>query len=225
MIFNLFRKNKKDDKVKNIAITMKTDWSVLTYSEFEQLMQIAEANIPEQYKTTHLISILTGLSIEEIEKLPIKIYKSLSNALVFLNKQPNEVKHKNEYTVNGRKYIVMAEVDKIITAQFLDYTNYSKEERVSTIKMTSCFLVPEGHSYGDGYDLNQVLFDIGCMKFEDVKALAFFLQHQYAAYLLISNDFIDRQMKKMGVPKKERKKSLRHLNNMARSLLYSSSSK
>lgn len=206
-------------------ITIKNSWESITYSEFEQLIQIAEANIPEQYKTTHLISILSGVSVDEIEQLPIPTYMKLTSALTFLNDQPKEIKHKNEYEVNGHKYILQAEVDKICTAQFLDYTNYSKEERVSTIKMASCFLIPEGHKYGDGYDINQVWFDIGCMNFLDVKALAFFLQLQYAAYLLISKDYIDRQMKKMGVPKKKRRESLHHLNNMAQSLLSSNLSK
>ena len=140
-------------------------------------------------------------------------------ALAFLNDTPPEVKHKNEYTVNGRKYIVQAEVDKICTAQFLDYTGYSKENPVSTTKMASCFLVPEGHKYGDGYNIEQVWFDISCMNFLDVKAISFFLQTQYAAYLLISNDSINRMMKKMGVPKKKRKETMAHLNSMARSLL------
>jgi hypothetical protein len=200
-------------------ITIKNSWESLTFAEFEQLIQISDAEIPETYKTAHLISILTGLSVDEVESLPIPIYMKLTPALAFLNTTPPEIKHKNEYTVNGRKYIVHAEVDKICTAQFLDYTGYGKDKPVSTTKMASCFLVPEGHKYGDGYDIAQVWFDIGCMNFLDVKALSFFLQHQYAAYLLISNDYINRMMKKMKVPKKKRQESLRHLNNMARSLL------
>lgn len=204
-------------------ITMKTSWEGITYSEFEQLIQIADANIPENYKTTHLISILTGLSVEDVEALPIKIFMKLASGLAFMNDKPKEVKHKESYEVNGRKYIVQAQVDRICTAQFLDFTNYGKEKPTSTAKLASCFLIPEGHKYGDGYDLNQVIYDIGCMQFQDVKALSFFLQLQYAAYLLISNDSINRMMRKMGVPKKKRKESLAHLNSMARSLLSSSS--
>ena len=204
-------------------ITLKNSWESITYFEFEQLAQISEADIPENYKTTHILSILTGESIEDIENLPITIFMKLSRELSFLNEQPKTVPHKNEYEVNGRKYILQAEVDKICTAQFLDYNNYSKEENPSTTKIASCFLVPEGHSYGDGYDINQVMFDIGCMPFQDVNSIAFFLQIQYAAYILISRDYIDRQMKKLKVPKKKRRESLTHLNNMARSLLSSNS--
>jgi hypothetical protein len=200
-------------------IQMKTAWESINFNEFEQLIQIAEANIPEHYKTSHLISILTGLSIEEIEELPITIYTKLASGLGFMNYTPKEVKHKDEYEVNGRVYEVHAEVDKICTAQFLDYTTYIKEEQQSLRKLTSCFLIPKGHKYGDGYDVNQVLYDIGCMNFMDVKALSFFLQLQYAAYLLISIDSMERQMKKMGMPKKKRKESLRHLRNMVQSLL------
>ena len=202
-------------------IKIKTSWESITYAEFEQLMQIADADIPEQYKTSHLISVLTGEDINTIEELPIKTYLQLANVLSFMNEQPKDIPHKDEYVVNGRKYLVQAEVDKICTAQFLDYTNYSKEEKVSNIKLASCFLVPEGHKYGDGYDLKQVWFDIGRMNFMDLKALAFFLQLQYATYLLISTDFTDQRMKKMGISKKKRREVITHLNSMVRSLLSS----
>ena len=92
-------------------IQMKTSWESINFNEFEQLIQIAEANIPEHYKTSHLISILTGLSIEEIEDLPITVYTKLASHLTFMNETPNEVKHQTEYEVNGRVYEVHAEVD------------------------------------------------------------------------------------------------------------------
>lgn len=204
-------------------IKIKNSWESLTYGEYMQLVQIGEANIPENYKTTHLLSILTGESVEDLESLQITTFMKLLPHLQFLNEKPKDVEHKNEYEVNGRKYIVQADVDKICTAQFLDYSSYIKEKYdtngPNTVKLASCFLVPEGHKYGDGYDVNQVWNDITDMSFLDVKALAFFLQLQYASYILISNDCIDRQMKKMGIPKKKRRESITHLNNMARSLL------
>lgn len=208
----------KMDKIK-----IKNSWESLTYGDYMQLVQIGEANIPENYKTTHLLSILTGEKVEDLESLQITTFMKLLPHLQFLNEKPKDIEHKNEYEVNGRKYIVQADVDKICTAQFLDYSSYIKEKYdtsgPNTVKLTSCFLVPEGHKYGDGYDINQVWNDINDMSFLDVKALAFFLQLQYAAYILISNDCIDRQMKKMGIPKKKRRESLIHLNSMARSLL------
>lgn len=207
-----------DNKIK-----IKNSWEALTYGDYMQLVQIGEADIPENYKTTHLLSILTGEKVEDLESLQITTFMKLVPHLRFLNEKPKDIKHKSEYEVNGRKYIVQADVDKICTAQFLDYSSYIKEKYdtngPNTIKLASCFLIPEGHKYGDGYDINQVWNDINDMSFLDVKALAFFLQLQYAAYILISNDCIDRQMKKMGIPKKKRRESLIHLNSMARSLL------
>lgn len=204
-------------------ITIKNSWESLTYGDYMQLVQIGEADIPENYKTTHLLSILTGEKVEDLESLQITTFMKLVPHLQFLNEKPKDIKHKSGYEVNGRKYIVQADVDKICTAQFLDYSSYIKEKYdtngPNTVKLASCFLIPEGHKYGDGYDINQVWNDINDMSFLDVKALAFFLQLQYAAYILISNDCIDRQMKKMGISKKKRRESLIHLNNMARSLL------
>ena len=204
-------------------ITLKNSWELLTYSDFEQLVQIGEANIPDHYRTTHILSVLTGEDVEYIEDLPVTVFMKLASQLAFLNDKPKATPHKNEYEVNGRKYILKAEVDKICTAQFLDYGNYIKEENPSTVKLASCFLIPEGHTYGDGYDINQVLSDIRCMTFQDVNSIAFFLQTQYAAYMLISIDSMERQMKKMKIPKKKRQESLIPLRSMVQSLLSSNS--
>ena len=164
----------KMDKIK-----IKNSWESLTYGDYMQLVQIGEANIPENYKTTHLLSILTGEKVEDLESLQITTFMKLLPHLQFLNEKPKDIEHKNEYEVNGRKYIVQADVDKICTAQFLDYSSYIKEKYdtsgPNTVKLASCFLVPEGHKYGDGYDINQVWNDINDMSFLDVKALAFFL--------------------------------------------------
>lgn len=200
-------------------ISIKNNWDSITYSEFEQLVQILASDIPEHYKTVNLISLLSGWSIDELEDLPVTVFQSLIPALDFLNEMPKEIKHKNEYEVNGRKYILQADVDKICTAQFLDYTNYVKEENISVTKLASVFLIPEGCKYGEGYDINQVIYDIGCMHFLDVKAVAFFLQLQYAAYLQIMITSLEGKMKKMKLPKKEINKTLTPLKRMVRSLL------
>lgn len=200
---------------------MKTAWEQLTYFEFEQIAQIAAAEIPESYKTVHLLSILTGESVDDLESLPISQFIKLTKHLKFLDEEPQQIKHKNEYKVNGRKYILQADVDKINTAQYLDYTTYIREGDTSTIKLASCFLIPEGHQYGDGYSTERVLNDIGCMSFLDVRALAFFLQHQYAAYILILVDSMEREMKKKRIRKSEIRKATAHWRNMARSLLSS----
>lgn len=203
-------------------ITIKNGWSSITYREFEELTQILSADIPEDYRVVNVISILTGLTVEEIEALPVTTFQRFLPHIEFLKTMPEEAKHKDEYEVNGRKYILCAYVPMITTAQYLDYTNYMKEDK-DIIKLTSCFLIPEGHDYNDGYNMEQVWNDIYDMNFNDVRAMAFFLQIQYAALMSISADSLRKQMKKLKMKKKQIREATAPLNSMVSSLLSSKS--
>lgn len=204
-----------------MEIKIKNNWNEITWNEYEQIEQILNADIPSDYKTVHLVSILTGLSIEEVENLPITQFQRLLPALEFIKKQPKTHHHKFEYIVNGREYIFRGKLDEITTAQYIDYRAQMTEEDKDVVNLFACFLIPKGHDYNDGYDMNQVKSDIGDMNWLDVRAAAFFFRLQLATYILILKSSLRKTLKKAKATKKERKQVEESLNNMAYCLLYS----
>lgn len=205
-----------DEKKTNI-INMVDSWEDMSINQFIILNQTIQADIPETYKTVNIISILTGLSVEEVERIPITVFAKLKNQLDFLNTEIPKVKHKDKYNLNGRIYTLNADISSITTAQYIDYQTYIKEN--NPIQMMSLWLIPEGHQYNDGYSMEQVLLDIQDMCFLDVQSVAFFLQLQFATYILIMRDYFKKEMKKSKMDKKDIKKLATHFNNMASSLL------
>lgn len=205
-----------DEKKTNI-INMVDSWDDMSINQFIILNQTIQADIPETYKTVNIISILTGLSVEEVERIPITVFAKLKNQLDFLNTEIPKVKHKDKYNLNGRIYTLNADISSITTAQYIDYQTYIKEN--NPIQMMSLWLIPEGHQYNDGYSMEQVLLDIQDMCFLDVQSIAFFLQLQFATYILIMRDYFKKEMKKSKMDKKDIKKLATHFNNMASSLL------
>lgn len=205
-----------DEKKTNI-INMVDSWEDMSINQFIILNQTIQADIPETYKTVNIISILTGLSVEEVERIPITVFAKLKNQLDFLNTEIPKVKHKDKYNLNGRIYTLNADISSITTAQYIDYQTYIKEN--NPIQMMSLWLIPEGHQYNDGYSMEQVLLDIQDMCFLDVQSIAFFLQLQFATYILIMRDYFKKEMKKSKMGKKDIKKLVTHFNNMASSLL------
>lgn len=206
-----------------MKITIKNSWDSLSWKEYEQIEQIINADIPSDYKAVHLISILTGLEIEQIESLPITEIQKLIPALEFLKSEPETHKHKFEYTVNGRDYIFRGKLDEISTAQYIDYRTYMSEENKDIVKLFSCFLIPKGHEYNDGYDIEQVKSDIEDMCWLDVRAAAFFFRIQLAAYILILKSSLQKTLKGTPATKEQRKEVEASLNSMVYSLLYSRS--
>ena len=215
---------------KNNTITIKNNWEELTLNEVTTISSILSADVPEEMKTIEVIAILTGEDRNEIENLPIFTFRKLANHLDFLNNPPEQAQlHKDYYEVNGRRYILQADIPTITAAQYIDYCNFSKEEPLDQRHLISCFLIPEGHSYNDGYDINQVWDDMGDLLFVDFQAIAFFLRRQYGLFTIVTLDYLDREAKKMKHLKKRERKSLRdqlhQLQNMVYSLTFSRSLK
>lgn len=209
-------------------ITIKNNWDDITWKEYEQIEQILNTDIPSDYKAVHLVSVLTGKSVEELEMLPISQFQKFLPALEFLQTEPETHTHQFEYTINGREYDFRGKIDEITTAMYIDYRAYMNEEDKDVIKLMSVFMIPKGHDYNDGYDMEQVMSDIGDMCWLDMRAAAFFFRVWLAAYTVILKSSLAKTMKKTMKgktlkEKKEIKKQIQELeesfNNSASSLL------
>lgn len=200
-------------------IRIKTSWEAITLKEYEQIEQILKSDIPVDYKAVNLLSVLSGEEVGLFENLPLHQFSKLTKLLNFLTVEMPEVKVKDSYEINGRKYVVKADIPSISTAQYIDYQTYMKEKPVDLQKVISVFLIPEGHSYNDGYKIEEVLADIHDMRIMDVQALGFFIQKQSALFIIVTRDYLSHQMKKMKIPMVKIQEDLEPLNSLALSLL------
>lgn len=206
-----------------MILNIKSNWDEITWNEYEQIEQIINTDIPMDYKAVHLISVLTGESIDTIENLPVTEFQKLLPVLDFIKDKPKLRSHQLEYIINGRHYEFKGQLTDIVTAQYIDYRACMIEEEKDIVKIFSCFLIPKGHNYNDGYDIEQVKSDIGDMCWLDVRAAAFFFRIQLAAFILISKSSLLKTMKSMKLTKNQRKQVEEYLNNTVYCLLYSKS--
>lgn len=199
-----------------MEITIKNNWDDITWKEYEQIEQILNTNIPSDYKAVHLVSVLTGKSVEELELLPISQFQKFLPALEFLQTEPETHTHQFEYIINGREYDFKGKIDELTTAQYIDYRAYMDEEDKDVIKLMSVFLIPKGHDYNDGYDMEQVMSDIGDMCWLDVRAAAFFFRAWLAAYILILKSSLQKTLKKTmkGKTLKEKKEIKKQMQEL-----------
>ena len=204
-----------------MKIKIKKSWDSITWREYEQLEQIMSSDIPSDYKAVHLVALLTGLDVETIENLPIAEFQKFLPALEFLQTEPETHKHQFEYTVNGREYAFRGKLDEITTAQYIDYRAYMQEENKDVVKLMSVFMIPKGHDYNDGYDMEQVQSDIGDMCWLDVRAASFFFRLQLATYTLILRQYLTKTMREAKATKKQIKQMEASLNSTAYCLLSS----
>lgn len=182
-IFNLFNRKKE---------LKKATWEDITLGMFYKIRDILACT--DEFTIPNLIEL-----IYKVDVTNLSITKTSQYDISFLEKElpTKNVKLKDTYILNGRKYSSNINLTEVTTAQFIDFTNYSKEKDARYEKLLSVFVVPKGHRYNDGYDLMEVQDDILQMPIADVQSLAFFMIEQFRAFAIIFQHYLMEEASKM----------------------------
>ena len=132
---------------------------MLTWNDiiYRQLLDIREAaNIEDESERVY--AIMEAVFGESVLDLDLKDFALKCKEIEFLQKEiPNDL-HVKDIKVNGREYYFDGLLGNITTAQYIDFQNYQKNN--DEYKTFSVFIIPKGHKYNDGYDMDQVFNDI-----------------------------------------------------------------
>ena len=163
-ILKIFSRNKK------------ATWDDITLEKFYQLNGLGKD--PDIYD---VIDIVYGIKSREI---PVsELYKY---SVAFLNKECPRRSIKKHYTLNGVKYNANFDITKITTAQFVDFRNYAINGAKIEDVLSVC-LIPEGHSYNDGYDIIKLKVDCLQMPITEAQTISFFSSINCLYYWKVSN--------------------------------------
>ena len=173
---------------------------MLTWNDikYRTLLDIREAaNIEDENERVY--AIMEAVFGEDVLDLPLKDFNEKCKELQFLQKEiPNDL-HVKDIKVNGREYYFDGLLGKITTAQYIDFQNYQKNNDEQ--KSFSVFIIPKGHKYNDGYDMEQVFKDILDMPVPILFSASFFFSRQFELFIRIFRRYSIKQMKKLGLPK------------------------
>lgn len=130
----------------------------LSLGKYMEIQAISrEEGAEEIDKQTQILSVLTGISEDEILHLPIVEYKELVAKSEFL--APENIKYHpvaKKYIVGGFELIPVRDFRRIETAQYIDFQTYAPDLDKYLVEFLSVILVPKGHRYNEGYDIIEV---------------------------------------------------------------------
>ena len=125
------------------------------YLEIFELSQDENVDALEQQVKT--ISILTGLTEDDVLSLPIAQYKELAGKTKFLeNGYDGKLQVAKSYGLGGMELIPVKDFAKITTAQYVDFQTFSKEGDRCLVETLSTLMIPKGKKYNDGYEIADV---------------------------------------------------------------------
>lgn len=206
-----------------MEIKVPTNWNDVSLKQFDELVETSnDKNLTIADREVKIISILTGLSVQDVFNLDVPSFQAISNSLTFLNKMPVKTMPKEKITLNGKEYHVDLYPKNFIAGQFLDYKVILGEQiDKKTARLVACFLYPEGAHYNDGsYDVEEVVNTINeHMSVVEVTGYTNFFMIQYTAYASSLLEYSKRQVKRSKVmSKQEKQEVLKNLDNVKASI-------
>lgn len=101
-----------------MQITLPKDWSQVTLKQFQAIQALLKDEGTVYSKNAEIISVVSGMDISDIERLSLKSYTKIMNALEFIT-QPIENKLIRDFKLNGNRYRVVHDIYQITGGQYI----------------------------------------------------------------------------------------------------------
>lgn len=165
---------------------------------------IAANDIPDEVdRQVAVIALLTGRSQRDILNLPIADYTALAGKAAFLTAPPDKLPRvADAYRVGGFTLVPSKDLRKVTAAQYIDFQALAPKGDAALPEILSCFLIPSGCKYGDGYDVADVHAAVLDLPVADVLALSAFFLKRYAALIRGTRISLERMRKRERNPKR-----------------------
>lgn len=212
----LFKKKKKE--------LPKLHWKDITISRNKAILDVYD-RYEGQEKDLFFLYDLTcaayGKPSDWIDGMKVGEANEYINSLAIVNEKPKVNIARGSYILNGHKYKVSMNMQAITTAQYIDFQQMADKAKDMPAEFLSIILVPNGHKYNDGYDMEEVTKDIeNYMCIEDCLGLtAFFLrlwQMSMKRALRKLNRMVDKAEKE-GLMSKEQLDALKRVRQLLES--------
>ena len=145
---------------------MKSKWEDMTVADHIKLKEISELQLAtDEEKNLKVASHLAGIPYDEFLQMPLDQVREFVLQANFLLEKPKPNKARRKYLINGTNYKLFKDASEMSVAQYISFQQIYREGFENRpLEMLSIFLIPEGHKYNDGYDMEDVMNDLLDMK-------------------------------------------------------------
>ena len=188
---------------------MKKSWKDVTIYEYFNLVdRLSDEGLTEYEREVILVSFVMGVAEDKVWDMTIGEFKANQLNTAFM-KEFNVARDCNFKTISidGEKYDVCTDLHNFTVAQYIDFqTFYAQRKDNANIlaSLLACFIIPRGHSYAEGYDVNDLkLKIINGLDILTAEELLFFFLKRYLLLMRATANYFNwaiRRMKRKGMP-------------------------
>ena len=191
---------------------MKKSWRDVTIYEYFNLVdRLSDEGLTEYEREVILVSFVMGVAEDKVWDMTIGEFKANQLNTAFM-KEFNVERDCNFKTIQlaGEKYDVCTDLHNFTVAQYIDFqTFYAQRKDNADIlaSLLACFIIPSGHGYAEGYDVNDLkLKIINGLDILTAEELLFFFLKRYLLSMRATANYFNwaiRRMKRKGMPVEE----------------------
>ena len=195
------------------------NWNDISVNTFKRLRDIKtdiHSDIDALEANISLLSILCDCSEDEISGLSTSNFSKLLQQTDFLKSLP-KIDIKDKYVINGKKYELFLTMQEMNVAQYIDFQTYFKDKDKYFNELLSVFLIPKGKKYNEGYNITEVINDIGeHLSILDANSIMFFFVISFQSLTKVTLNSLIKRLKKMKneVEKEKLEKAITELKNV-----------
>lgn len=141
-------------------ITAYSQMPITTYGKILDILQDNSRGWID--KEVEMISILANKTPDEVDNMLTVELRGLTSQLGFLTEKAETVEVRKEYKVGDFTLVPEKKISKIKAGQFISFQEFAKvyhdnNNDVNVIPLLlSCFLIPKGKKFAEGYDVEDV---------------------------------------------------------------------
>lgn len=140
--------------------TMKTEpysWESVSIDKYYAIKDIYDSSDEKLDKDIQVISVIEEIPESEIWDMSIPELQKRINKLKFLDKFELKKINPKKIVIEDETYCIQYDEKKMTVSQYVDWQTFVKMDfRQAIDKMLSVFVIPEGKTYNNGYDIVEV---------------------------------------------------------------------
>lgn len=179
------------------------NWKEITINVYQRLVDAVNSveitddeTLNNINKEIAMLAVLCECDEDEIAGISKNEFVRLSNECNFLYEMP-KVKITDKYVINGKKYEVFLSLRDMNMSQYIDFQTFYKDTNKYFKELLAIFLLPVGKKYGEGYNIEEVIDDIGNhLSIVDANSILFFFVIAYRSLTKVMLNYSIKQMKK-----------------------------
>ena len=198
---------------------MINNYEALDLGRYMKIDKILHTPAEEIDKQVQIIAVLADMPEDKVLLLPLADYSAMAKQTAFLGTVCDPVKVDGSPVVlDGLRLIPTKDFTKINTAQYVDFQTFAKDFPGTLPELLSCFLVPEGKAYNDGYDIAEVQKAVRTLNVPTAIGLVAFFLLSFSESIAASVTSLEKEASRDRKKAKEWKKKAKEIAGLLQTL-------